>query len=119
MTLTTPQPPQPAWLLRITITAAPAAPARWREQLQSLRSVADYDPGTQTWRLNLGALDTQALDTLQLLYEAARTYGTSVHLEPVLVPASWTGPAFSGIELAAIAAASHDTGRALGQLPLP
>jgi hypothetical protein len=118
MTLTTPQPPQPAWLLRITIAAAPANAVQWQEQLQLLRSLVTYDPSSQTWRTSLGTLDAHALDTLQRLYETAHRFGTRVHLEPTFVPASWQGPPFTDAELADVAASRRDAGRPLGQLPV-
>ncbi|HET6354623.1 hypothetical protein [Streptomyces sp.] len=82
-----------------------------------LRDVAAYDPALNTWTTFLGAFDARALHTLQTLYDAARSFGTRVYLEPITVPASWTGPSFTSPELAALAASSADAGRPLGQLP--
>ncbi|MFF4234200.1 hypothetical protein [Streptomyces sp. NPDC001820] len=119
MTTSAPHTKDPAWLLRITIAAAHAGPTDWEEQLRQLRAVSGYNPKTQTWSVLLGAVDVPELDTLQRLYEAAYTYRTRVHLEPVLVPASWRGSHFTGPETAAALSAQADADRPLGQLPRP
>lgn len=57
------------WLLEVTAAAAPAAPAAFEEQRQLLRSIAQFDSVSRTWRTYLGALDVRALHVLQRLYE--------------------------------------------------
>ncbi|AWN24837.1 hypothetical protein DKG71_00375 [Streptomyces sp. NEAU-S7GS2] len=117
MTSTT-SPPATSWLLRISATAAPANTSTFDQQVQLLRSVATYDPETRTWHTFIGALDARALEHLQCLYEAARKFGTTVALEPIVTPPTWTGQSFKDTgELATVAAAQADQGRALGELP--
>ncbi|GHB28900.1 hypothetical protein GCM10010306_021640 [Streptomyces umbrinus] len=107
------------WVLEATIWAARAAEPHWQEQLNTLGSVAAYDPKTQTWRARLGALDLAGLEMLQILLDAAGTHGTEVRLVPVAVPPQWNGPVFTAdSELAAVLEAKADEGRALGQLHL-
>ncbi|MGW7259534.1 hypothetical protein [Streptomyces sp. NPDC054834] len=110
---------EPAWVLEVTIRAAPAADPQWQEQLAKLRGIASYDPGTQTWHTRLGALDLAGVGMMQTLFDAARIHGTEVCLTPVAVPAYWGGPAFTrGPDVAALLEAQADRGRPLGQLPL-
>ncbi|MFF4846200.1 hypothetical protein [Streptomyces collinus] len=107
------------WLLEVTAAAAPADPAAFDEQRQLLRSVAQFNPAQRTWRTHIGALDIRALDVLQRFYEAAGRFGTTVRLEAVAAPDSWSGPCFDEAgELAALVSARADHGRRLGQLPL-
>ncbi|AOP47993.1 hypothetical protein SL103_18730 [Streptomyces lydicus] len=50
--------------------------------------------------------------------EAARKCGTSVTLQPVVAPRTWSGPTFQDAgELAAVALARAEQGRPLGELP--
>ncbi|MFJ9589688.1 hypothetical protein [Streptomyces acidicola] len=108
-----------AWVLEATIRTAPAADPQWQEQLVRLRSVASYDPKTQTWHARLGALDLAGMQMLQTLFDAAYAHGTEVFLTPVVVPAYWDGPVFMrGPDVAALLEAQADRGRPLGQLPL-
>ncbi|MFF4121209.1 hypothetical protein [Streptomyces sp. NPDC001714] len=59
------------------------------------------------------------METLRTLFDAARTFGTEIHLAPAPVPDRWTGPAFTGdADIAALLAAKADEGRRLGELPL-
>ncbi|MFI1700302.1 hypothetical protein ACH419_30570 [Streptomyces bobili] len=116
---TSPNSPDAGWVLEASVRAAPAADPRWNEQLDSVRSVAQYDGKTQTWCARLGVLDLAGLQKLQILFDAARTYGTEVRLAPAPVPAAWAGPVFTrDSELNVVLAAQADQGRALGQLPL-
>ncbi|MGW9024509.1 hypothetical protein ACWGQ5_09790 [Streptomyces sp. NPDC055722] len=112
--------PNDRWLLQVTIQAARADDSRWQEQLATLRSVSSYDPTPQTWSTCIGALDLASAYTLQTLFDAARSFGTEIHLEPTQVPATWRGPSFtSDTEIAAFLTAQADNGRPLGQLPVP
>lgn len=114
-----PKSPESAWVLEATIRTASAADAQWQEQLDRLRPIALYDPETQTWHARLGALDVAGVQTLQVLFDAARVHGTEVCLTPMAVPGNWEGPAFTrGPEVAALLEAQADRGRPLGQLPL-
>ncbi|MGI5414027.1 hypothetical protein ACQEV9_45470 [Streptomyces chartreusis] len=55
--------------------------------------------------------------TLQTLFDAARTFGTEISIEPEPVPAGWPGPSFnSDAEMAALLTAKTDERRPLGQL---
>ncbi|WP_406257226.1 hypothetical protein [Streptomyces chartreusis] len=109
--------PSERWLLIITIQAAHADDTRWNEQLAVLRSVSTYEPGTQTWSTWIGVLDLTTLGTLQTLFDAARTFGTEISIEPTPVPAGWPGPSFnSDAEVAALLIAKTDERRPLGQL---
>lgn len=111
--------PGPSWLLQVTIQSAPANDTRWNEQRAALRSVSSYYPDTQTWSTLIGALDLASIHTLQVLFDAARTFGTDVRLDAAPVPAWWTGPSFtSDAEVAALLAVKADEGRPLGQLPV-
>ncbi|MGW2706550.1 hypothetical protein [Streptomyces sp. NPDC001340] len=119
MTLLPTSSPSEAWLLQVTIQAARADDTRWNEQRTALRSVSAYDSTTQTWSTRIGVLDPASVHTLQVLFDAARTFGTAIHLEPMPVPARWTGPFLtSDAEVAALLAANADEGRPLGQLPI-
>lgn len=112
--------PAVRWLLEITAAAAPASPAAFNEQRQLLGSVAEFNRGPRTWRTYIGALDTRALDVLQCFFDAAGRFGTTVRLDVVAAPASWSGLSFSEAgELAALVSARADRGRTLGQLPRP
>ncbi|WP_426570289.1 hypothetical protein [Streptomyces canus] len=105
--------------MEATIRTAPAADPQWQEQLDRLRTIASYDPQTQTWHARLGALDLAGTQMLQTLFDAARVHGTEVRLAPVAVPAHWDGPVFMrGPDVAAFLEAQADRGRPLGQLPL-
>jgi hypothetical protein len=105
-------------LLESTAAAAPASPAAFNEQRQLLCSVAEFNPGPRTWRTHIGALDTRAVDVLQRLYDVAGRFGTTIRVDVVAAPESWSGPSFSEAgELAALVAARADRGRMLGQLP--
>jgi hypothetical protein len=107
------------WLLHITIQAARADDSRWQEQLAVLRLVSSYDPTTQTWNTFIGALDLTSVHTLQTLFDAARSFGSEVQLEPAPFPPTWQGTSFtSDTEVAALLAAQADKGRPLGQLPV-
>ncbi|RSN90112.1 hypothetical protein DMH26_28560 [Streptomyces sp. WAC 05379] len=111
--------PSDRWLLNITIQAAHADDTRWNQQLAVLRSVSTYEPGTQTWSTRIGVLDLTTLSTLQTLFDAARTFGTEIHIEPAPVPNGWPGPSFkSGGDVAALLIARADERRPLGQLPI-
>lgn len=56
---------------------------------------------------------------LQALFDTARAHGAEVRLTPVVVPAYWGGPVFTGEpDVAALLEARADRGRPLGQLPL-
>ncbi|WP_393071663.1 hypothetical protein [Streptomyces sp. LN704] len=79
--LPTPRPNE-RWLLKITIWAERADDTRWNQQRAVLRSVSSYDSVTQTWSTSIGVLDLTTVDKLQTLFEAARTFGTDIRLEP-------------------------------------
>ncbi|MFC9848680.1 hypothetical protein ACFWFF_32605 [Streptomyces sp. NPDC060223] len=114
-----PNSPDSAWVLEATVRTAPAADPQWREQLDRLRTIATYDPETQTWHARLGALDLAGMQMLQTLFGATRVHGTEVCLAAVAVPPYWGGPAFTrDPEVAALLEAQADRGRPLGQLPL-
>ncbi|MFD8725273.1 hypothetical protein ACFV2H_46870 [Streptomyces sp. NPDC059629] len=116
---TSPNSRDDAWVLEATIQTARAADSQWQEQLDRLRTIASYDPETQTWCARLGALDLAGVQMLQTLFDVARVYGTEVCLTPVAVPAYWDGPAFTrGPDVAALLEAQADRDRRLGQLPL-
>ncbi|MET9817538.1 hypothetical protein [Streptomyces sp. NPDC006355] len=107
------------WLLRATILSARADDTRWDQQRTLLRSVASYDSRSQTWTIWIGELDLTTVNKLQTLFDAARTFGTEIHIEPVPVPTGWTGPAFTGnTDVAAVLTAKGNEGRPLGELPL-
>ncbi|WP_328372755.1 hypothetical protein OG800_48800 [Streptomyces sp. NBC_00445] len=107
-----------AWMLEATIRTAPAADPQWQEQLDKLRTIATYDPATQTWHARVGALDLAGVQVLQTLFDAARVHGTDVRLAPVAVPAHWAGLAFMrDPDVAERLEAQADRGRPLGQLP--
>ncbi|MEU6775937.1 hypothetical protein [Streptomyces sp. NPDC046759] len=53
-----------------------------------LRHVSEYDPAIQTWNTFIGAFDVASIHTLQTLFDAARTFGSDVQLEPAPVPAT-------------------------------
>ncbi|WP_199546353.1 hypothetical protein [Streptomyces sp. N35] len=110
-------PPDPAhWLLQISISAAPSD-RLFREQVGLLRTVADFDPGTKTWAVLRGTFDLRTLEILQTLCDAARLYGTRVHLNPVPVPDHWQGPTLTADQdLAQHLHVCLDAGRPLGQL---
>ncbi|MFF8946732.1 hypothetical protein ACF1A5_31640 [Streptomyces sp. NPDC014864] len=111
--------PNDRWLLHLTIWAARADDTRWQEQLAALREVSAYDPATQTWSTFIGALDLASVHTLQTLFDAARSFGTGIQLEPAPVPATWPGPSFaSDTAVAAVLTARAHKGRPLGQLPI-
>ncbi|MCX4853730.1 hypothetical protein [Streptomyces canus] len=115
-----PNSPDQAWVLQVTIWAAPAADPQWKAQLNRLRTIASFDDTTKTWQARLGALDLQGLNLLQALLDAASAHGTRVRLEPAPVPEGWEGPVFTrGPDVAALLEAQADHGRPLGQLPLP
>ncbi|MGW2748358.1 hypothetical protein [Streptomyces sp. NPDC001450] len=119
MTLLPTSRPSEGWLLQATIQAARADDTRWNEQRTALRSVSLYNSATQTWCTRIGVLDLASAHKLQALFDAARTFGTAIHLEPVPVPVWWTGPFFtSDAEVAALLAAEADESRPLGQLPI-
>jgi hypothetical protein len=107
------------WLLLATAESARCDSPAWEEQINLLRSVAAFNSATEVWQARIGSFDAEALSVLQTLYDAARQFGTQVHLEPVVAPAKWQGPVFEdNTELAQIAAASRDQERPLGQLPV-
>ncbi|MGW7426977.1 hypothetical protein ACWGJB_44540 [Streptomyces sp. NPDC054813] len=82
--------------------------------------MASYDSGTQTWSYWIGALGLATVETLQTLFDAARTFGTEIHLAPAPVPDWWTGPAFTGDpDIAALLAAKADDGGSLANCPSP
>ncbi|MFJ5035901.1 hypothetical protein ACIQB5_49855 [Streptomyces sp. NPDC088560] len=81
--------------MEATIRTAPAADPQWHEQLDRLRTIASYDPATQTWHARLGALDPAGVQMLQSLFDAARAYGSEVHLLSVAVPSYWDGSVFT------------------------
>ena len=106
-------------LLEVTAAAAPADPAAFEQQRQLLRSVAQFDPASRTWRARIGVLDVRALEILQRLYEAARRFGTEIRVEAIAAPDGWPGPCFTDAsELAGLVAAEADRGRSLGRLPV-
>ncbi|MEU8975390.1 hypothetical protein AB0D11_40300 [Streptomyces monashensis] len=74
-----------SWVLEVTIRTAPAADPQWHEQLDRLRTIASYDPKTQTWHARLGAFDLAGVQMLQTLLDAARAHGT----EARPFPRSW------------------------------
>lgn len=111
--------PNGRWLLKITIWAARADDTRWNQQCAVLRSVSSYDSATQTWSTRIGILDLTTVAKLQTLFDAAKTFGTDIRLEPTLVPTGWTGPSFaSDTAVAGLFTAQTDEGRPLGQLPV-
>ncbi|WP_145969086.1 hypothetical protein [Streptomyces hyaluromycini] len=108
-----------AWVLEATIQTARAADAQWQEQLDRLRTIASYDPETQTWCARLGTLNLAGVQVLQVLFDTARVHGAEVFLTPVAVPAYWDGPVFTrDPDVAALLDMQTDRGRPLGQLPL-
>ncbi|MFE7440919.1 hypothetical protein ACFU7X_10705 [Streptomyces chartreusis] len=111
--------PTEGWLIEITIQAAHGDDKTWTQQLDVLRSVATYDRATQTWSTRIGALDARALGKLQALFDAARRFGTQIHIEAAPVPTGWAGPSFgSDGEVDALLTAKADKRRPLGQLPI-
>lgn len=105
------------WLLEVTAAAAPAGPASFEQQRQLLRSVAQFDQVSKTWRARIGALDIRALRILEHLFEAARRFGTEVGVQAITAPDTWDGPCFNDAgELADLVTAHADRGRPLGQL---
>ncbi|MCT9094258.1 hypothetical protein N4G70_36275 [Streptomyces sp. ASQP_92] len=99
------------------VAAAPAAPATREEQRRLLRSMASYDPASGTWWARIGALNPRAVEILQMLYVAARRFGTEVRLDITSVPATWNGDSSTGAgELAALAVVHTDRTWPLGQL---
>ncbi|MET8957481.1 hypothetical protein [Streptomyces sp. NPDC004533] len=111
--------PSGRWLLQVTIRAACADDTRWHEQLAVLRSVSSYDPATQTWSTFIGVLDLASVHALQSLFDASRSFGTNIQLEPASVPATWQGPSFtSDSGMAVLFKVQAEKERPLGQLPL-
>ena len=111
--------PTEGWLIEITIQAAHGDDTTWTQQLAVLRPVAAYDRATQTWTTRIGALDLTTLGKLQILFDAARQFGTEIHIEPAPVPTGWASPSFgSDAEVAALLTAKADKHRPLGQLPI-
>ncbi|MCL7430371.1 hypothetical protein [Streptomyces sp. YS415] len=47
-----PNSPDQAWVLQVTIWAAPAADPQWKAQLNRLRTIASFDDTTKTWWVN-------------------------------------------------------------------
>lgn len=79
--------------------------------------MATYDRATQTWTTRIGTLDLTTLGKLQTLFDAARRFGTEIHIAPAPVPTGWA--AFgSDAEVAALLTAKADKRRPLGQLPI-
>ncbi|MDQ1031532.1 hypothetical protein QF035_009114 [Streptomyces umbrinus] len=106
-------------MLEANIQTASAADPQWHEQLDKLRVIATYAPETRTWHARIGTLDLASVHLLQTLFDAARVYGTEVHLAAGAVPAYWNGPVFTrSPDVAALLEAQTDRGRPLGQLPL-
>ncbi|MFJ3310844.1 hypothetical protein ACIPSA_49515 [Streptomyces sp. NPDC086549] len=81
--------------------------------------MSSYDSTTHTWSTCIGALDLASVHKLQVLFDAARSFGTDIQLEPSPASAAWQGPSFtSDSEVAAILIAQPDKDRPLGQLPV-
>ncbi|MFE0513183.1 hypothetical protein [Streptomyces sp. NPDC058964] len=54
-----------------------------------------FNPDTQTWSTFVGALHLASVHKLQTLFDAARTFGTEIRLDPVPMSADWQGPPFT------------------------
>ncbi|MFW6725346.1 hypothetical protein ACHZ98_35510 [Streptomyces sp. MAR4 CNY-716] len=81
-----------AWVMRAM--AWTVSGPGWDEQLQLLRTVAQFDATRRDWFVYFGHLDEHGRMVLNTLFAAAQA-GAHVRVEAIPAPAGWDSPVMS------------------------